>query len=62
MQDEKNPIKKVCFREAETEQAKVLFGVVTDKGDFIEVKTTKGSIFTINKRYLVFIKEESSYQ
>lgn len=57
MQDENDTIKKVCFREAETDQAKAVFGTVTDQGDFIKVKTTKGSTFTINKRYVVFIKD-----
>lgn len=57
MQDEKRIIKKVVFKEADEERSKAIFGYVTDKDDFIEVVTTKGATFTINKKYIVFIKE-----
>lgn len=54
---EERTIKKVVFKEADEKNAKALFGYVTDKGDFLEVVTTKGATFTINKDYIVFIKE-----
>ena len=55
---EQEIIKKVVFREAgESERSKAVFGTVVDKGDFLEVSTTKGAIFTINKKMIVFIKE-----
>ena len=50
-------IKKVVFKEVDTpNRSKALFGTVRDLGDFLEVNTKKG-IFTINKQYIVFIKE-----
>ena len=58
MYDENNTIKKVVFREADDlERPKVVWGTVKDLGDFIEVITKENNKFTINKRYLVFIKE-----
>ena len=51
-------IKKVVFREADApEHSKALFGTVKDMGDVLEVTTTKGYVFSINKKYIVFIKE-----
>lgn len=49
-------IKKVVFKEED--RTKAVFGQVKDLDDgFIQVTTTKGSIFTINKSCIVFIKE-----
>jgi hypothetical protein len=57
MNKSKKPVLKVVFKEDEYEKPKVLFGYVTDKGDFIEVMTTNGYLFTVNKKNIVFTKE-----
>ena len=51
-----NTIEKIVFKEEEYSKPKVLFGKVTDKGNFIEVVTTRGNTFIINKDYLIFRK------
>ena len=48
--------KKVVFNEADN-KSKAVFGTLVDKGEFVEVTTSRGDIFTINKNSIVFIKE-----
>jgi hypothetical protein len=48
---------KVVFKEDEYSRAKVLYGTVKEiDNDFIEVITTQGNVFTINKKNLIFRK------
>ena len=53
----KEKIKKVVFNEAGANKSKAVFGTLVDNGDFVELTTTTGEIFTINKKSIVFIKE-----
>jgi len=48
---------KIVFKEDEIERPKVLWGIYKDLGDFIEVITTEGNKFTVNKKAIIFIKE-----
>ena len=47
--------KKVVFEDAG--ENKVAYGTVKDLGDFLEVTNAKGNIITVNKRFIVFIKD-----
>jgi hypothetical protein len=48
---------KIVFKEDNIERPKVLWGSYKDLGDFIEVLTTDGNKFTVNKKAIIFIKE-----
>ena len=47
--------KKIVFEDAG--ENKVAYGTVKDLGDFLEVTNSKGCTITVNKRFIVFIKE-----
>ena len=58
MNESKKQLQKVVFNELPDDpRPKVLFGYVTDKGDFIEVITTQNKTFVINKKFLIFTRE-----
>jgi len=46
---------KVVFEDAG--RNKVIFGTTKDLGDFLEVVTDYGDILTINKKFIVFMRE-----
>jgi len=48
--------KKVVFEDAG--ENKVAYGTVEDLGDFLQIKDVAKGIITVNKRYVVFIKED----
>ncbi len=47
--------KKVVFEDAGIN--KIAYGTVEDLGDFLEIKDEVRGTITINKRFVVFIKE-----
>jgi hypothetical protein len=56
MKEQERKISKVVFNEADG-KSKAVFGYLEDLGDFVQVTTTRGNIFKINKSAIVFIKE-----
>ncbi len=53
-----NKISKVVFRETEDSRPKVLFCyILKDADGFVEVRTTDGNTFLINKNNIIFTKE-----
>lgn len=47
--------KKVVFEDAG--ENKIAYGTVKDIGDFFEIKDEVRGTITVNKRFIVFIKE-----